>query len=299
MSSTESPARPTRRRAAASPAKEGLQSPVASHPLGQGEPPAAAPRSTAKSRPAAAKQADGRKGGGSAGRGAALAVLVALLAVAGGVAYTRLGGPNSEQLLAQLRSPGELLAQLGLPNELLAWLGLSAPGGGPPRKQQRRDPRDSPLAGGVPLIPQPVPRLPPLPPITQQEIEAFEQVGLRGRVEGRAGNARHAGSAALAPQGVCRQRRGRQLQHGAAHMQRRSSPRASSGPPAPLPRFCLAPTGHGRALRRARVALRPRGAPPGAGAGAGAGGGRGGGGPAAGVCSRHGRGRGGSGGQLL
>ena len=48
---------------------------------------------------------------------------------------------------------------------------------GTPRRQQRREARSTLLPGDVEPIPQPVPQLPPLPPITQAEIEAFEQVG--------------------------------------------------------------------------------------------------------------------------
>ncbi len=46
---------------------------------------------------------------------------------------------------------------------------------GTPRRQQRREARST-LPGDVEPIPQPVPQLPPLPPITQEEIEVFEQV---------------------------------------------------------------------------------------------------------------------------
>ncbi|PRW59787.1 putative prolyl 4-hydroxylase 3 [Chlorella sorokiniana] len=241
MPAAASPSKPTRRRAAvAAPAEEEdeLDSPVSSHPL-QAELPAATPSSTARIR--AAKPANG---GGGLGRGAVLALIVALLAAAGGALYTQPGARDqlqaglqvgrqlSSQALANLGAtlkfsrtllvrmwlgvPADFLDRLDLPDETLSKLGASPeqPVDGPPRKQQQREPRagevpadsvprkqqprearaaeeaageaaegaprrqqrrEARSTDGVDPIPQPVPQLPPLPPITQAEIEVFEQ----------------------------------------------------------------------------------------------------------------------------
>lgn len=239
---------------------------MSSHPL-EPELPAATPKSTARTRRGASKAANGGSGG-SLGRGAVLALLVALLAAAGGALYSQPGGREqlqaglqaslqaSNQALANLVSalkfgqklvarmwlgvPATFLERLDLPDETRSLLGVQpdqpvdspprkqqprepragevpadsvprrqqqreqragevpadsvprkqqqrklrtadeaaeAAADGTPRRQQRREARSTLLPGDVEPIPQPVPQLPPLPPITQAEIEAFEKVG--------------------------------------------------------------------------------------------------------------------------